>query len=100
MTLPYFQQGAEPPPREQWEIAAPIDFFDVQGVSQISRQLDELFLSEKEIETPLGHGRYQTKVEMGRCRLLSNAPVTPDIPSNHGRRRERSPTPRSQPGPS
>ena len=21
---PYFQQGAEPPPREQWEIAAPI----------------------------------------------------------------------------
>ena len=51
---PYFQQGAEPPPREQWEIAAPIDFFDVQGVLQISRQLDELFLSEKEIETPLG----------------------------------------------
>ena len=27
---PYFQQGAEPPPREQWEIAAPIDFFNVQ----------------------------------------------------------------------
>ena len=51
---PYFQQGAEPPPREQWEIAAPIDFFDVQGVLQISRQLDELLLSEKEIETPLG----------------------------------------------
>ena len=51
---PYFQQGAEPPPREQWEIAAPIDFFDVQGVLQISHQLDELFLSEKEIETPLG----------------------------------------------
>ena len=51
---PYFQQGAEPPPREQWEIAAPIDFRDVQGVLQISRQLDELLLSEKEIETPLG----------------------------------------------
>ena len=32
---PYFQQGAEPPPREQWEIAAPIDFFNVQEVSQI-----------------------------------------------------------------
>ena len=28
---PYFQQGAEPPPREEWEIAAPIDFSDVQG---------------------------------------------------------------------
>ena len=51
---PYFQQGAEPPPREEWEIAAPIDFSDVQGVLQISHQLDELFLSEKEIETPLG----------------------------------------------
>ena len=46
---PYFQQGAEPPPREQWEIAAPIDFFNVQEVSQISHQLDELFLSEKEV---------------------------------------------------
>ena len=95
---PYFQQGAEPPPREQWEIAAPIDFFDVQGVSQISHQLDELFLSEKEIETPLGMDDIK-QLEMGRCRLLSNAPVTPDIPSNHGGRREWNPTPRSQPGP-
>ena len=51
---PYFQQGAEPPPREEWEIAAPIDFSDVQGILRISHQLDELFLSEKEIETPLG----------------------------------------------
>ena len=48
---PYFQQGADPPPREQWEIAAPIDFVNVQGVSQISHQLDQLFPSEKEIET-------------------------------------------------
>ena len=51
---PYFLQGSEPPPREQWEIAKPIDFSNVQGVLQISHQLDELFLSEKEIETPLG----------------------------------------------
>ena len=51
---PYFQQGAEPPPREEWEIAAPIDFSDFQGILQISHQLDALFLSEKEIETPLG----------------------------------------------
>ena len=28
---PYFQQGAELPPREEWEIAAPIDFSDVPG---------------------------------------------------------------------
>jgi len=32
---PYFQQGAEPPPREEWEIAAPIDFSDVQGILRI-----------------------------------------------------------------
>ena len=51
---PYFQQGAELPPREEWEIAAPIDFSDFQGILQISHQLDALFLSEKEIETPLG----------------------------------------------
>ena len=51
---PYFQQGAELPPREEWKIAAPIDFSDVQGTLQISHQLDALFLSEKEIETPLG----------------------------------------------
>ena len=51
---PYFQQGAELPPREEWEIAAPIDFSDYQGTLQISHQLDALFLSEKEIETPLG----------------------------------------------
>ena len=51
---PYFLQGTEPPPREEWETAAHIDFSDVQGVLQISHQLDGLFLSEKEIETPLG----------------------------------------------
>ena len=51
---PYFQQGAELPTREEWEIAAPIDFSDAQGTLQISHQLDALFLSEKEIETPLG----------------------------------------------
>ena len=33
---PYFLQGTEPPPREEWEIAAPIDFSNVQGVLQIS----------------------------------------------------------------
>ena len=31
-----------------------IDFFNVQEVTQLSHQLDELFLSQKEIETPLG----------------------------------------------
>ena len=29
--VPYFQQGAEPPPREQWEIAEPIDFLNATG---------------------------------------------------------------------
>ena len=54
--VPYFQQGTEPPPREKWEIAAPIDFLNVHEVTQLSHQLDQLFLSQKEVETPLGNG--------------------------------------------
>ena len=75
---PYFQQGAEPPPREQWAVAAPIDFFDVQGVLQISRQLDELFLSEKEIETPLGMDDIKQRwkwADVG-SRRMPQAPLT------------------------
>ena len=50
---PYFQQGTEPPPREEWEIAAPIDFSDVQGTLQISHQLDELFCRRKRLKLRL-----------------------------------------------
>ena len=75
---PYFQQGAEPPPREQWETAAPIDFFNVQEVTQISHQLDELFLSEKEIETPLGMDDIKQRwkwADVGSCRM-PRSPLT------------------------
>ena len=50
---PYFLQGAEPPPREEWEIAAPIDFSNVQGDLQISHQLDELFCRRKRLKLRL-----------------------------------------------
>ena len=75
---PYFLQGAEPPPREEWEIAAPIDFSNVQGVLQISHQLDELFLSEKEIETPLGMDDIKQKwkwADVG-SRRMPRSPLT------------------------
>ena len=84
---PYFQQGAEPPPREQWEIAAPIDFFDVQGVSQISHQLDELFLSEKEIETPLGMDDIKQRwkwADVGSCRMPRSPLTYPAIMVDEG----------------
>ena len=42
---PYFQAGTEPPPREEWEVAAPINFHNVHGVLRLSHQLDETFRS-------------------------------------------------------
>ena len=51
---PYFQQGTEPPPREPWEEVAPIDFSNSQEVLQRRQELDDLFVSTKEVETPLG----------------------------------------------
>ena len=75
---PYFQQGAEPPPRERWEIAAPIDFLNVQEVTQLSHQLDELFLSQKEIETPLGMDDIKQRWkwdDVGSCRM-PRSPLT------------------------
>ena len=51
---PYFLTGTEPPPREQWDVAAPINFLDVDGIAYLSHQMDAAFQSMKEIETPLG----------------------------------------------
>ena len=50
---PYLQQGAEPPPREPWEVAAPIDSTS-EEILQIRQELDDLLVSSKEMETPLG----------------------------------------------
>ena len=49
--MPYPQQGTEPPPREQWEEAAPIDLFN-DDIVKIRHELDELLASCKEITTP------------------------------------------------
>ena len=51
--MPYPQQGTEPPPREQWEEAAPIDLFN-DDIVKIRHELDELLASSKEITTPYG----------------------------------------------
>ena len=51
---PYFQFGADPLPREQWKIAAPMDFANQHEVLRNRQTLDELFHAQKEIETPLG----------------------------------------------
>lgn len=75
---PYFQQGAEPPPREKWEIAAPLDFSNILETLKISHQLDALFLSEKEIETPLGMDdmRQTWKWADVGSRQMARAPLT------------------------
>ena len=51
--MPYPQQGTEPPPREQWEVAAPIDLVN-DDIVKIRHELDELLESSKEITTPYG----------------------------------------------
>ena len=76
--VPYFQQGTEPPPREKWEIAAPIDFLNVHEVTQLSHQLDQLFLSQKEVETPLGMDDIKQRWkwdDVGSCRM-PRSPLT------------------------
>ena len=53
MTLPISWQGLNPP-REQWDVAAPINFQDIDGITYLAHQMDAAFSSMKEIETPLG----------------------------------------------
>ena len=62
--------------------------------------MHQLFLSEKEIETPLGMDDIKQKWKWAERRLPSNASSAPDIPNSNGGRREWNPPPRSQPGPS
>ena len=51
---PYFQQGSDPLPREQWKVPAPIDFRNGHEVLRNRQTFVELFQARKEIETPLG----------------------------------------------
>ena len=65
---------------------------------EISCQLDEFLLSEKENETPLGMDDTKQRwkwADVGSRRM----PQSPLL-SHHGGRREWNPTPRSKPGPS
>ena len=79
---PYFQAGTEPPPREEWEVAAPIDFHDVHGVLRLSHQLDETFRSVKQIETSLGMDDAQQMwkwADVGACQMPRSPPAYPTL---------------------
>ena len=53
---PYFLTGTEPPPREKWDVAAPINFLDFDGILHICHKMDATFQSKKEISNPPGDG--------------------------------------------
>lgn len=75
---PYFQQGAEPLPREQWKTVAPIDFLNDQEALQTRQELDDLFRSEKVVETPIGMDDTQqtwTWADVG-SRQMPRSPLT------------------------
>ena len=79
---PYFLTGTEPPPREQWDVAEPIDFQDVQGVVYLSHQLDAAFQSTKEIETPLGMDDTKQMwrwADVGSCQMPRAPPMYPTL---------------------
>lgn len=52
--IPYFQAGTDPPPREQWDVAEPLNFQDYNKTAHLIQQVDEAFQATKEIATPLG----------------------------------------------
>ena len=84
---PYFQTGAEPPPREEWEVAKPIDFLDFNGVLRLSHHLDAVFRSVKEIETPLGmdnsHQMWKW-ADVGSCQMPRSPPMYPTLMIGEG----------------
>ena len=98
---PYFQAGADLPPREEWKVADPINFRDIHGVLRLSHQLDAMFRSAKEIETPLGMDTTQQLwrwADVGSCQMPRSPPRYPTLMIDDGGVR-RSPT-CCQPGPS
>ena len=77
---PYFLAGTEPPPREQWEVARPIDFRNIDGVTYLAHQMDAAFSSIKEIETPLGMddtGMMWRWADVGSCQMPRAPPMYP-----------------------
>ena len=84
---PYFQAGADPPPREEWKVADPINFRDIHGVLRLSHQLDEMFRSAKEIETPLGMDTQQQLwrwADVGSCQMPRSPPRYPTLMIDDG----------------
>ena len=77
--IPYFQAGADPPPREEWKVADPINFRDINGVLRLSHQLDAPLCQRN--RNPAGHGHYTATVKMGRCWLLPDATFSPRYPT-------------------
>ena len=67
---PYFLQGSEPPPREQWEIAKPIDFSNVQGVLQIQGRPPPRLQKVCRFQVPKTN-----PLDMARCCSYSNRKI-------------------------
>ena len=89
---PYFQTGAEPPHERNGKLPTPINFRDINGVLRLSHQLDAIFRSAKEIETPLGMDTTQQMwrwADVGSCHMPRSPPK---IPHPYDRRRGRSST--------
>ena len=79
---PYFQQGSDPLPREQWQIAAPLNFKNQHEVLRNRQTLVELFHARKEIETPLGMDDTQQMwrwADVGARRMPSTALTYPTV---------------------
>ena len=83
----YCQTGAEAPPREDWEVANPINFRDINGVLRLSHQLDAIFRSAKEIKTPLGMDTTQQMwrwADVGSCQMPRSPPRYPTLMIDEG----------------
>lgn len=79
---PYFLTGTEPPPREKWDVAAPINFLDFDGILHICHKMDATFQSKKEIQTPLGMddaGQAWRWSDVGACKLPRAPPMYPTL---------------------
>ena len=78
----YFQAGTDPLPREQWDIAPPVNFSDLPGIHSLIHQIDEAFQSTSEIATPFGvddTGQTWRWSDVGACHMPREPPMYPTL---------------------
>ena len=75
-----FQAGTDPPPREQWDVAPPVNFSDLPGIARLIHQIDEAFQSTREIATPFGDtGQTWGWSDVGSCHMPRAPPMYPTL---------------------